>query len=521
MDNRQTRNDANHIGLEYDPITGRMAPMAPAASPKPSEEANFDPRIGVDYPSGSQVEAKLTANSNPLDDGHHQPEVSKSSTISQLGSNSTAEDLPGDESDVVSPSTPPTSSGDDTRKPISNIDCSPKIECDSLSIPESATSAQFKPDLSKDFNTDKKVNSDVECVPESELDTKFNSDPFIHSGESLPSKPNTEQPDLSPRIAVDCPPGNELEANLTAVLASQDTKPEIPVQADINPEHTKPQESFDCSPGSELEAQVLSESFSKGNGESTANIFKDCSPGSELEAKFKSNAVLTEDGRFQSETTPGLDAAKTSNINIDCPSGNELEAVLIADSVSTNGSNAKKDISISDDGEPHARCDLSRPKEQHGPLDEDRVGDFITRSQMPTTETRVESSASQQRFPEFHILAFDASTSQVLTSEADSFFGVNEDIRPSEILSRLHHPAKFLPYFKRMQDDDYEIATGGGNLLVFRKVRSNPLLNPQTAEQDPAIRAEISKHIGHNLKSFTSPHERNSGKYTLEVSSRQ
>jgi hypothetical protein len=39
---------------------------------------------------------------------------------------------------------------------------------------------------------------------------------------------------------------------------------------------------------------------------------------------------------------------------------------------------------------------------------------------------------------------------EILATQADSFFGVDEDGRPSEILSRLHNPAKFLPYFEKV-----------------------------------------------------------------------
>ncbi|KAK6811348.1 hypothetical protein RU639_012798 [Aspergillus parasiticus] len=70
----------------------------------------------------------------------------------------------------------------------------------------------------------------------------------------------------------------------------------------------------------------------------------------------------------------------------------------------------------------------------------------------------------------YRVLAYDPSTLQITRAEtSSSFHTTHEIIHPSEILPRLNNPSKFLPYFEEMQSDGYEIVSGGGDILVFRK----------------------------------------------------
>ena len=531
----QTKSDANHVGLQYDPISGRMAPMPPTASQSPNGGADLESDKGVNYPQENEVEAKFTATPSSVEDGQHQPD-SQLCSESRLDSQSIAACPPDNKLEVPTPTIQTAQTKiqvpqEATNKSNASIDCSPGNELESLFISESGKSTQPQSEEFKVNNTDKKLGSDtslisdanVECPPGSELEAKFISDPASCFDESLSSELNTQQPNASSKIDVDCPPGNELEAKFTAKFTRQDIKYDDPVHINTNPEtQLNSRESFDCSPGSEIEAHMLSESAIKDNSQLEAKTFIDCPPGNELEAKFISNPASAEDGQFQPAMAANLDTAKRASINIDCSPGSELEAMFISDSAGTKGSNARKDLGALDASDTHTRLASSELKEHDHPLNfdasEDRVGDFVIQNQTAATEDGAQSSASQQSFPEFHILAFDTSTSQVLTAKADSFFGINEDTLPSEILSRLHHPAKFLPYFEKMQKDGYEIATGGGNILVFQKIHSTPRPAQNTINHDPAIHAEISKHIRHDSKDFTSSYHGASEKSTAEVS---
>jgi hypothetical protein len=534
----QTRSDANHIGLQYDPISGRMAPMAPTASQWPNEEANCDSCIGVDRHPGSEVKAKFTASSIPLEDGKHQPGDFESSTKSQLGALPAAECPPGNELEVNSTSKSATPSvginlqvpEECTNKPNLNIDCSPRIERVSPFTSESASSVQPQSERSKFTNTDKQLSPDagltsgagVECPRGSELETKFILDPASRSDEIHPSELNTQQLNASTSTNIECPPGNELEFKLTAELASRDIKSDDPAQTDTDSEQITSRESFDCSPGNEIEAQILSESASKDSGQSKAKNFLDRPPGNELEANFTSNPTSAEDEKFKPAIATGLDTTKTGSINIECLPGSELEPLFIADCASTKGFNADKDLDALDASETHTRSAFpgSKKQDRHLGFDasKERVGGFVIQNQTPATENGVQSSASQQTFPEFLILAFDTSTSQVLTAKTDSFFGINEDTRPSDILSRLHNPAKFLPYFENMQNDGYEFATGGGNILVFRKIHNTADPAPNPAEQDPSAHAKVARHLRHDSKEFTPSYHRALGQSSAEVS---
>lgn len=72
----------------------------------------------------------------------------------------------------------------------------------------------------------------------------------------------------------------------------------------------------------------------------------------------------------------------------------------------------------------------------------------------------------------YKLLAFDPATQSMSIAETSS--GVTDTstpATPAEILLRVSNPSKFFPYFSTLQAEGYEIASGGGDVLVFRKVR--------------------------------------------------
>lgn len=96
----------------------------------------------------------------------------------------------------------------------------------------------------------------------------------------------------------------------------------------------------------------------------------------------------------------------------------------------------------------------------------------------------------------YRVLAYDPSTMQVTRADTDSTFpSVNQTLLPTEVLPRLNNPSSFLPYFTEMQRDGYEIVSGGGDILVFKKssdveVNKTNQAFPDAKGQDTA---EISK----------------------------
>ncbi|KAK2616907.1 hypothetical protein QQS21_000285 [Conoideocrella luteorostrata] len=73
----------------------------------------------------------------------------------------------------------------------------------------------------------------------------------------------------------------------------------------------------------------------------------------------------------------------------------------------------------------------------------------------------------------YKMLAYDAGTQSISVAETSS--GVHDAsaaATPAEVLLRISNPSKFFPYFSALQAEGYELASGGGDVLVFRKVRS-------------------------------------------------
>lgn len=70
----------------------------------------------------------------------------------------------------------------------------------------------------------------------------------------------------------------------------------------------------------------------------------------------------------------------------------------------------------------------------------------------------------------YRVLAYDPFTMQVNTADTDSSLAPSHEIlRPSDVLPRLSNPAQFLPYFEKMRKEGYEIVSGGGDILVFKR----------------------------------------------------
>lgn len=124
----------------------------------------------------------------------------------------------------------------------------------------------------------------------------------------------------------------------------------------------------------------------------------------------------------------------------------------------------------------------------------------------------------------FRVLAYDATNSQVVFAETTSSLHTSEQIRhPAEILLHINNPARFLPHFAKMKADGYEIISGGGDILIFRKagrqeVPSTPaemgevkfdVLPAMDSREGSGIDAAVS---GDDGSSFQQTPQRNSPK---------
>ncbi|PYI24298.1 hypothetical protein BO99DRAFT_427948 [Aspergillus violaceofuscus CBS 115571] len=74
----------------------------------------------------------------------------------------------------------------------------------------------------------------------------------------------------------------------------------------------------------------------------------------------------------------------------------------------------------------------------------------------------------------YRVLAFDPIALCVTEAETSSSLHAPDEIsQPAEILNRLNNPAKFLPYFEKLNNNGYEIVSGSGDVLIFRKTRGS------------------------------------------------
>jgi hypothetical protein len=490
-----------------------MVAIPSSTAPESSNaEAEINSHKAVDCPPGTEVEAKFAHSLNLAENGQFQPGNMGLGPKAPLNPLSTAVCSPGGELDALSSSTPTSQDAQSRarveRTPYVNMGSPPGSELETLFVSELIPSARPWPGASNGNGYTNKLDAgltadkNVECSPGSELEARFISDPASRSVQSSPSALATQIPNKQTGFSTDCSSGNELDAKFSSELAGLSLQPAGPVLQNTNAASiTGPQESFESSAGSKIKAHTLSKLASQRSSQLGNEPSIDCPPGSELEAKFVCNPDSIDEMKSGLKLPPTLATSKIAKNIVDCTPGNELESKLIVERASAEDPNENKDLSPLDTDIPlrYTPLELNVPAT---PLDfdasEDRVGDSVIQSRNLGTETGEQPAAFPS--PKFHILAFDTSTSQVTASQADSFFGIDEDSRPSEILSRLHNPAKFLPYFEKMQEGGYEIATGGGNILVFQKAQSIPRYNPSntTADQEPEIHTEIAKHIRHD-----------------------
>jgi hypothetical protein len=433
---------------QYDPISGRMAPTPP----KPMET---EAHAGVECRPGSEVEAKVASEPLVEETAEARPESIDCAGGSELEALSTAD--PASFKDAQVMSNVPHGQESIVKHDV-HVDCSPGNELDALSVSESRRTEQPGAETLQDQRSAKKLDAD----------------PGLNSGAN-----------------VECAPGNELEAMSAANPAARENLPRPLETFDAQPASSEAASSVDCPPGNELDAKFAAD-FA-GLGPQTSSVTEDaapsvdCSPGSELEAKFIADPASAEHAPFQAAPVADHATSKKANVNIDCAPGNELGSLFMSDAASTGAPSA----SMSDVDTKSQSHDAKNIKFEGT---EDRVGDFVMQNQS--------AKPSQWSSADYRILAYDSSVSKVSASEADSFFGTASTTAPHEILARLHNPAKFVPYFQQMQQDGYEIATGGGDILVFRRSTKPPKKATSIFAEPSAATMmannEIAKSIRHD-----------------------
>jgi hypothetical protein len=89
----------------------------------------------------------------------------------------------------------------------------------------------------------------------------------------------------------------------------------------------------------------------------------------------------------------------------------------------------------------------------------------------------------------YKILAYDPTMQAIDVAETTSIVPDSAaPLTPAEVLLRLSNPAKFFPHFAPLRAEGYEIVSGSGDVLVFRKVReASTASTGSTAAQKGAV----------------------------------
>jgi hypothetical protein len=106
------------------------------------------------------------------------------------------------------------------------------------------------------------------------------------------------------------------------------------------------------------------------------------------------------------------------------------------------------------------------------------------------------SAAETQEPTIYKILAYDPTMQSINAAETTSIVtDTASALTPAEVLLRLSNPAKFFPHFEPLKSQGYEIVSGSGDVLVFRKVRSGA---PPEPRKEPATSSNDHKRRGAN-----------------------
>jgi hypothetical protein len=94
----------------------------------------------------------------------------------------------------------------------------------------------------------------------------------------------------------------------------------------------------------------------------------------------------------------------------------------------------------------------------------------------------------------YKILAYDPTMQSISTAETTSIVHDSSgSLTPAEVLLRLSNPAKFFPHFQPLQSEGYEIVSGSGDVLVFRKVRAGAPKRT-SVESKPVLREKVQQN---------------------------
>lgn len=100
----------------------------------------------------------------------------------------------------------------------------------------------------------------------------------------------------------------------------------------------------------------------------------------------------------------------------------------------------------------------------------EEVRGSVSQAQATSTQPSVLGNAENPTV--YRVLVYDPIMQTVNSATTTSIAHDDpKSLSPAEVLLRLSNAGRFLPYFETLQHEGYEIVSGAGDILIFRKVR--------------------------------------------------
>lgn len=122
-------------------------------------------------------------------------------------------------------------------------------------------------------------------------------------------------------------------------------------------------------------------------------------------------------------------------------------------------------------------------QDKYGSVDTAYHKEFISSiKEEQEAERAAETVAAEEQSTLYKILAYDPTTQTINIAETTSVAPDSaKPLSPTEVMLKLSNPSKFFPHFGPIQAQGFEIVSGSGDVLVFRKIREvvePPPVNP-------------------------------------------
>ncbi|KUI69092.1 hypothetical protein VM1G_04353 [Cytospora mali] len=110
-------------------------------------------------------------------------------------------------------------------------------------------------------------------------------------------------------------------------------------------------------------------------------------------------------------------------------------------------------------------------------------------SDNPEANPKADSTDETARYK---VLAYDPGMNEINIAQISFVPEAASALTPADALARLSDPTRFFPHFAALEAEGYEIVSGTGNVLIFRKGRSSPTKQAEEAPSEPQLASTMA-----------------------------